>query len=477
MIFHGLHPNRSGNVSRRRLLKTSACGFGSLALAGLLGETAHAANPLAPRQPHHPARAKRVIFLWMQGGPSQVDTFTPKERLTRDHDKEVDLFVARTGQVDKVKLYASPWEFRQYGECGQPVSSLFPHMARHVDDLCFLHGMHTEGVAHGPSTLFLHTGATNLIRPSMGAWVLYGLGTENQSLPGFVTINPPATKGGPRNYGNAFLPADFQGTAIGRVGVPAEEANFEHLTNAHLSPGQQEKQFSLLQGLNRQQIDARAAREDSDLESVINSFELAFRMQAEAPEVTDISRESAATQKMYGIGQTPTDSFGRQCLLARRLAESGVRYIQVNYSDNKATPMWDQHSRLKEHETHAAAVDQPISGLLTDLKARGLLEDTIVWWGGEFGRTPYSQGKDGRDHNPLGFTVWVAGGGFRPGLAYGETDEIGQRAVKDKVHMHDLHATILHQLGLNHERLTYRYAGRDFRLTDVHGSVVRDVLV
>lgn len=464
-------------VSRRELLQSAACGFGYLALSGLCaqagrGDRSTAANPLGARLPHFAPRAKRVIFIFMQGGPSQVDTYDYKPRLHKEDGNKVEFYVARSRTVQKQRVFKSPWKFRRHGGCGQWVSQLFPHLARHVDDYCVIRSMHTEGVAHGPATLFLHTGATNLIRPSVGAWVTYGLGTENSNLPGFVTLNPPPTKGGPRNYSNAFLPADYQGTALGRAGLPAADARFQHVTGP-LAPESQRRQMEFLQALNREQVGRSG---DDELEAVINSFELAYRMQLEAPGLLDLSNESRATTALYGIGEKPTDDFGRQCLMARRMAEAGVRYIQINYADNQDTPRWDQHSNLKEHELHARATDKPVSGLLADLKARGLLDDTLVWWGGEFGRTPYAQGRDGRDHNPSGFTVWLAGGGVRPGMAYGETDEYGYSAVHNKVHMHDLHATVLHLLGLNHEQLTYRFAGRDFRLTDVHGRVVSDIL-
>jgi hypothetical protein len=456
------------NSSRRQFLRNTACGFGNLALAGMLP-----GNPLAPRLTSIAPRAKRIIFIWMQGGPSQVDTFDPKPRLDRDNGKKIDFLVPRKRAVEQREVMASPWEFKRYGESGRWVSELFPHIARHVDDLCFIHSMHTEGVAHGPASLFLHTGATNLVRPSMGAWVNYGLGTENDSLPGFVTVGPPPTKGGPRNYSNAFLPPVFQGTALGRAGQRAADARFKNVTNQHLSPAAQRRQFDFLQAINREQAAGAAA-----LEATIDSYELAFRMQAEVPGVMGLGQESesGATRRLYGIGEKTTDEFGQQCLTARKLAEAGVRYVQINYSDTSATPRWDQHSGIKNHAKHAAATDKPVAGLLEDLKARGLLEDTLVWWGGEFGRTPFSQNKDGRDHNPRGFTVWLAGGGTRAGHAHGATDEFGHEAVVDKVHMHDLHATILHLLGLDHEELTYRHAGRDFRLTDVHGSVVDGII-
>ena len=462
--------NRS-STSRRDMLRTTACGFGSLALAGLCRDSV-AAPSMVAKEPHLPPKAKRVIFLFMQGGPSQIDTYDPKPRLDRDDGKQVEFHVARTRKITPERVFKSPWRFRQYGECGQPVSELFPHMAQHVDDYCVIRSMHTEGVAHGPATLFLHTGATNLVRPSMGAWVSYGLGTENQSLPGFVTISPPSTQGGPRLYSNAFLPTLYQGTAIGRAGTGISDGSIANLRNQRWQDDQQRKQLAFLNSLNRQQM----LEPDDELEATISSFELAYRMQSEAPAVLDLSSESAATMAQYGIGQQETDEFGRQCLLARRMAESGVRYIQVNYADNTNNPRWDQHSRIKEHEKHARAIDQPVAGLLKDLKQRGLLEDTLVWWGGEFGRTPFAQGRDGRDHNPRGFTVWLAGGGVKPGMAYGQTDEFGYEAVENKVHMHDLHATLLHLMGLNHKQLTYRYDGRDFRLTDVAGRVVTDII-
>ncbi|MBN00948.1 MAG: sulfatase [Planctomycetaceae bacterium] len=462
--------NRS-STSRRDMLRTTACGFGSLALAGLCRDSV-AAPSMVAKDPHLPPKAKRVIFLFMQGGPSQIDTYDPKPRLDRDDGKQVEFHVARTRKITPERVFKSPWRFRQYGECGQPVSELFPHMAEHVDDYCVIRSMHTEGVAHGPATLFLHTGATNLVRPSMGAWVSYGLGTENQSLPGFVTISPPSTQGGPRLYSNAFLPTLYQGTAIGRAGTGISDGSIANLRNQRWQDDQQRKQLAFLNSLNRQQM----LEPDDELEATISSFELAYRMQSEAPAVLDLSSESAATMAQYGIGEQETDEFGRQCLLARRMAESGVRYIQVNYADNTNNPRWDQHSRIKEHEKHARAIDQPVAGLLKDLKQRGLLEDTLVWWGGEFGRTPFAQGRDGRDHNPRGFTVWLAGGGVKPGMAYGQTDEFGYEAVENKVHMHDLHATLLHLMGLNHKQLTYRYDGRDFRLTDVAGRVVTDII-
>ncbi len=461
--------------NRRAMLSQTACGFGSLAAAAMM-------NPLRSFASTEigtaTAKAKRIIFLFMQGGVSQVDSFDYKPILAKRDGQTMPFDdarqLAKTGKRTEHRLMQSPWEFKQHGDCGQWVSQLFPETARHVDDLCFLHGMHTEGVAHGPATLFLHCGSTNFVRPSFGSWVFYGLGTENSNLPGFVSIAPSIGNGGPRNYGSAFLPPKFQGTRIGNADGSA--LGIESLTRTDISSQSRRDQFSLLQSLNHEQI-ARRQSNDAELEAALESYELAWRMQQVAPEVMDFSSESAETQSMYGMDDPKTRSYGERCLLARRMCEAGVRFIQVNYGDNSANPAWDQHSNLPKHADHARAVDKPIAALLHDLKQRGLLEDTIVWWGSEFGRTPYAQENGtGRDHNPVGFTAWVAGGGFKPGYAHGETDEFGFRGVRGRVHMHDLHATFLHQLGLDHKQLTFEHAGRNFRLTDVHGQVVREVL-
>ncbi len=469
-------------IKRRTALQAAACGFGALAASAMAGQTASLAadsqrNPLG--LPHFAARAKRIIFLFMQGGVSQVDSFDYKPALAqfdgRTHAFDDARQLANTGKrATEHRVMKSPWKFQRYGECGRWASELFPEMARHADDLCFLHGMHTEGVAHGPSTLFLHCGSANFIRPSFGSWVLYGLGSENENLPGFVSISPSVGNGGPRNYGNAFLPAKFQGTRIGGAG--SDSLAIESLTRSGVSQSQQAEQMRLLQQLNQNQI-ARRGVQDSEFDAIVQSYELAWRMQHIAPEIMDLENESAETQAMYGMDRPETRGYGQKCLLARRLCEAGVRFIQVNYGDNSANPAWDQHSNLPKHADHALAVDRPVAALLKDLKQRGLLEDTLVWWGGEFGRTPYSQANGtGRDHNPSGFTVWLAGGGVKPGFAHGETDEFGFRGLQGKVHMHDLHATLLHQLGLDHQRLTFQHAGREFRLTDVYGHVVRDIL-
>ncbi|MBP82442.1 MAG: sulfatase [Verrucomicrobiales bacterium] len=447
--------------SRRALLKSAACGFGGLALSSF-----------ANQSPVIVPRAKRIIFLFMQGGPSQVDTYDYKPELTRGHQKKANFWVPRTRQNEERELMKSFWEFKQYGECGRWSSSLFPEVAKHVDDLCFIHSMHTEGVAHGPATLFLHTGATNLVRPSVGAWISYGLGSGNSNLPAFVTVNPPANKGGPRNWGNAFLPASTQGTVLGQAGNPNAKPEIRNLVSP-VSPAESKREYEFLKRLNQVQ---RGNSEQGLVDGMIASHELAWRMQTHAADLINIDKESRQTQELYGIGDDDTDGFGRQCLAARQLAESGVRFIQVSHCDNKSTPVWDQHNNMPKHEPLAGQVDRPIAGLLTDLKQRGLLEDTLVWWGSEFGRTPFTQNKLGRDHNPRGFTTWLAGGGVKPGFAHGSTDEFGFQAMENKVHMHDLHATLLHLLGLDHKQLTYRYAGRDFRLTDVHGHVVEDIL-
>ncbi len=460
-------------TTRREMLQACSAGFGYLAFSALAAGQARAEearrSPLAPKAPHFAPRARRVVFLFIGGGPSHVDSFDPKPRLDRDHGQPLP-FEQPAGIIDPDgKLLKSPWKFRQCGRSGLPVSELFPHIAECVDDLCILRGMHTEGQAHGQAVLKLHTGDAAFVRPSMGAWVLYGLGAENQNLPGFITISPTLDTGGAQNYGNAFLPAVFQGTALGQQGVPAAQAQFTALKNPRTPADLQRRQLAYLQDLNRD-YQSRAPVE-SQLEGVIESYELAFRMQAHAPGLLDLRGETKATLDLYADGAAPTDDFGRQCLMARRCLEAGVRFVQVTH--NK----WDQHGDLKGgHEKNARETDRPIAGLLKDLKSRGLLEDTLVLWGGEFGRTPTAQGKDGRDHNPHGFTMWLAGGGVKGGIAYGATDEWGYYAVEDKVHMHDLHATLLHLLGLDHTRLTYRYGGRDFRLTDVYGNVVKSIL-
>lgn len=462
--------------SRRELLKKSAIGFGNLALLSMLNEESKAASskdPLAPKQPHFTPRAKRVIFLFMKGGPSHMDTFDYKPQLQKYDGKPLPFDKPRVQFAPTGNLLKSPWKFKQYGESGIHVSELFPHVAECVDDLCILNSVYGTNAAHGGALLKLHTGSDAFVRPSMGSWVTYGLGTENQNLPGFITICPTLAHGGVKNWSSAFLPAPFQGTPLGNAAVKAEQAQIEYIKNNFLSRKVQRKQVEFLNDLNRMHQEETGPNQI--LDARIGTFELAFRMQEEVPQVQDISDESEATQKMYGLDQPETADFGRQCLMARRFAERGVRFIQVSHSDQKV--QWDQHSNLLEgHTKNAKEVDQPIAALLKDLKQRGLLKDTLVVWGGEFGRTPTAQGKNGRDHNPEGFTMWLAGGGVKSGFQYGATDEFGYYATKDKMHIHDFHATLLHILGMDHEKLTYRYAGRDFRLTDVAGHVAHGVL-
>ncbi|HVX62271.1 MAG TPA: DUF1501 domain-containing protein [Pirellulales bacterium] len=429
------------------------------------------AQAASGQAPHHAARAKRVIFLFMHGGPSHVDTFDYRPELQKRSGQRLPFAPAKNldpAATSQAKLMGSPWKFRQHGESGLWVSELFPEVAKRADDLCVIRSVHSKGQSHGQAVCMLHTGTDNFVRPSVGAWVSYGLGTENRDLPAFVSISPSASHGGPRNYGPAFLPAAHQATTIGRNGKLAEDASFDFLASKSADSVQARK-LELLQQINGEHFQRTGY---APIEGMIRSMEMAFRMQSSAPPVIDISNEPEHVRQLYGIGEKETDNYGRQCLLARHFAEAGVRYIQVS------TPnVWDQHSNLHSgHEKNSLAVDKPIAGLLTDLKHRGLLDETLVVWSGEFGRTPIVQGSNGRDHNPQGFTVWMAGGGVKGGFSWGQTDEFGYFAVQDKVHMHDLHATILHLLGIDHERLTYRYAGRDFRLTDVHGSVVHGIM-
>ncbi len=456
--------------SRRQVLRRAGAGFGSMALAALLSEEASPAptpeNPLSPRLSHFPARAKRVIFLFMPGGPSQVNTFDPKPRLTRDHGKPAPKLYL--GQ--QRNLLASPWRFHKRGQSGLEVSELFPHVGSCIDQLCVIRSMVADDVNHPGGCLQMNTGERVATRPSLGAWVTFGLGTENQNLPGFVAIGPGPLIEGARQYGAGFLPASYQGTFVSDLRNP-----IRNLKNDRVGAGRQRQDLDALRRLNDLH---RANRdEDSRLSARIESFELAYRMQLQAPDAFDLAGETETTKRLYGIDQDVTAVFGRQCLLARRLVERGVRFVQLYHTSGGFQP-WDQHADLKGgHARNALATDRPIAGLLQDLQARGLLDETLVIWGGEFGRTPTAQGQDGRDHHPYGFSMWLAGGGVRGGLAYGATDELGCDAVEDRVHVHDLHATILHLLGLDHEKLTYRYSGRDFRLTDVYGNVIKDIIV
>ncbi len=466
---------------RRDFLQQTSSGFGWLAFAALAQQQAlraASAGPLSPKPPHFAARAKRVIFLCMQGAPSHVDLLDYKPKLSALSGQAAPAAAGRYGQA---KLMGSPWTFRQQGRSGLWVSELLPNLAQHADDLCVINSMATDLPAHPQAFTQLHTGTTQLVRPSLGSWILYGLGTANENLPGFITINPPANA--TRTFGSAFLPAIYQGTKVGGPslpGVPAALARrldradtaptLPNLKNERYPVSAQRTQLDLVQALN-QSRKALDGGENAEVDGVIESYELAFRMQAEVPQVLDLSRESAATQALYGIGKGETDTFGRQCLMARKLVEAGVRFVEITHGN------WDQHFNLKAAlPRNATQIDQPIAGLLADLKTRGLLKDTLVIWGGEFGRTPHSQGQDGRDHNHKGYTLWMAGGGVKGGMNYGRTDELGYEAVENKMHVHDWHATVLHLLGMDHEKLTYRHAGRDFRLTDVYGTVAQEIL-
>ncbi len=453
------------------MLRATGAGFGWLAFRGLHG--AQPVNPLMARQPHFPARAKRVIFLFMSGGPSQVDTFDFKPALSKQHGKAV------SDKNPTSVYYQSPWEFRPRGSSGMMVSDLLPNIARHADDLCVINSMHTDHSAHPQAILQMNTGSFAFARPSVGSWVVHGLGTENQNLPGFVTINPSFSGGGGLKHSACFLPAACAGTQIGDggsgsgAGAPLKSLkDFElpFMKNARLDATAQWHQLELVQRLNHE----RLARDPANgmVEGLISSAELAFNMQREMPEVMSFAKENPKTLEMYGIGDgKATDHIGRACLMARRFCEAGVRFVQVNHD------FWDDHTDIfKGHPKHALETDQPVGALLTDLKQRGLLEDTLVLWGGEFGRPPILNKNKGRDHNAVGFTMWLAGGGVRPGIRYGATEETGQTAVQDKMHLHDLHATMLHLLGMDHTRLTYRYAGRDFRLTDVYGEVANGIV-
>ena len=458
--------------SRRQLLRECSGGFGSLALLGLLSSleskaTPGLGRPLAVRPPLFPARAKRVIFLFMHGGPSHVDTFDYKPLLIRDSGKPLPFDKPRIQFAKTSNLRKSPWEFRPYGQSGTMVSDLFPSVGACADDLCLLRSVHGTNEAHGGALLKLHTGSDTAVRPSLGSWVSYGLGSENQNLPSFLTINPTLGHGGVGNWSSAFLPAVNQGTPIGG-GMPVAQASIKYLHHPETDQRIQRAQLDLLGEINRDHLDRVGG--DAAMEARIESFELAFRMQREAPEAMDLGKETEATRKLYGLDNPGTASFARQCLLARRFSERGVRFVQVTHG------YWDQHEDLtKDHGRLAAEVDRPIAGLLRDLKSRGLLDETLVIWGGEFGRTPTLQGKDGRDHHPHAFTQWMAGGGVKGGFSYGVTDDYGFYCVDQKVHVHDLHATILGLMGLDHETLTYRYAGRHFRLTDVSDRIVREI--
>ena len=459
-------------ASRRDLLRTASAGFGSIALAGLAAQTAPAATgtaeqPLAPKPTHFTPKARRVIFLCMQGGPSHVDTFDYKPKLVTD--------AGRTTRPGNARLMAPPWKFQQRGESGLWISDLLPEIASHADKLCLLRSMHCDQPIHPRAMTQMHTGNAQFVRPSLGAWTLYGLGTENDSLPGFVALNPPAAAA--QNFGSAFLPAIYQGSKVGAPQLrgpamarnPVPGQSVPDIRNPRLAKDAQRRQIDFIQTLNRQKLEREQVQ--PGVEGVIESFELAFRMQDALPAMMDLSDESESTLDLYGIDGGRSANFGRQCLLARRFIEAGVRFVELNHGN------WDHHFRLQtDLPQRCEEIDRPIAGLLADLDQRGLLKDTLVMWGGEFGRTPDAQNGDGRDHNNRGYTIWMAGGGVKGGFSYGATDDYGAAAVENKCHIHDWHATILHLLGLDHTKLTYRYAGRDFRLTDVYGNVAHEII-
>ena len=453
----------SSLFTRRDMLQRSTAGFGYLAFSALAASAAQsssAINPLAPKKPHFAAKAKRVIFLRMKGAPSHMDTFDYKPKLNADAGKP----------GGKGRLVGSPYAFKQRGKSGLWISDLFPNLSEHADELCLLRSMTTDIPNHNQGFTMLHTGSTNFVRPSLGAWVLYGLGKESDDLPGFISLSPPLGNAG--SFGSAFLPAIYQGMRIGALRETEEaiSADAVHdIRNPMLTSGLQRKQLDYVQAMNADLL--RATGGDSEVEGVIQSYEQAFKMQSSVPRVMDITKESKATLELYGVNDKKTEAFGQQCLLARRLIESGVRFVEVT------TGNWDHHSNLKSRlASSCGETDKPIAGLLTDLKQRGLLKDTLVIWGGEFGRTPDGRNGDGRNHNAKGYTMWLAGGGIKGGYSYGSTDEHGHAAVDKPMHVHDLHATILAALGLDHEKLTYTYAGRPFRLTNVMGNVAKEIL-
>jgi hypothetical protein len=435
----------------------------------LAARSNRAADPLALQSPHHAPRARHCIFLYMPGGPSQLDTFDPKPRLARDNGQPLPFEKPKLMRTKTGNLLASPWKFARRGESGIPVSELFPCVATCADDLCVVRSLVADNINHTGASLQMNTGEQAFSRPSLGSWLVYGLGSENRNLPGFVVISQAAPPPGASLWSSSFLPAAYQGTWIKDLRDPIRD-----LKDPLGDVARQRRKLDTLNRLNELHREGRAI--DSALDARIASFELAFRMQLQAPEAFAIANEDLATRRLYGINDPTTESFGKQCLLARRLVERGVRFVQV-YDTRKNNNSWDHHSKLKEGLTQSCAgVDRPIAALLKDLKARGLLADTLVVWGGEFGRTPTAEGTDGREHHPFGFTMWLAGGGVKGGFVHGATDEFGWHAIEDKVHVHDLHATILHLMGIDHTRLTYRYGGRDHRLTDVYGRVVEEII-
>jgi hypothetical protein len=455
------------------MLRQCAAGFGAVALAGLASQPRRAmAAQGSAAPPHFAAKARSVIFLYMDGGPSQVDTFDPKPRLQAEHGQPFRIKMEPTQFNNNGLTLGCPWKFNRHGASGLPVSELFQHVARSADDLAVIRSMTSEFSEHTSANYFLHTGTGLQGRPSAGAWTLYGLGSECDDLPGFVVLNGGLIPvGGIDNFGSGFLPAKYQASIFRSTGGAV----------ANIEPAESSAELGDRKLRLRMRLDAIAAEDFAHadaVEAAIANYELAFRMQAAVPELTDLSSETAATKRMYGLDAAyePTRTFAAECLLARRLVERGVRFVELTCPP-VGSDRWDQHSNLLEgHANNARAVDQPIGALLADLKARGLFDETVVLWSGEFGRTPFAQGSDGRDHNPFGFSCWLAGAGVKGGVAYGATDEYGYKVVENRVEMHDLHATLLHLLGLDHERLTFRFGGRDMRLTDVYGEVIHDIL-
>ena len=475
--------NNQPKILRRDLLRTAGAGFGSLGLASLLNQegllAADSVDPLAPKPAHFEGKAKSVIWLFINGGPSHVDTWDYKPELEKMDGKELEGFDNQTGFFSRAvgPLMKSPFEFSPRGECGKMVSSLFPKLGEHVDKMAFIHSGHTESNNHSPALFMMNSGQPRMGLPCVGAWVTYGLGSESRDLPAFVVMSDPLDRGLPKghaaNWGAGFLPSVYQGTWLKPKGDPIDNLN----RPSHMNAEQQERQLALLSKLNRQHMTNQSG--ELELEARIKSFELAYRMQAAAPETFNIDGEPEHIQKLYGIGDKRCDHFARQCLTARRMVERGVRFVQIYSGGMENQRSWDGHNDIQgNHSQFAGETDTPIAGLLTDLQQRGLLQNTLVIWGGEFGRLPLTQKakKPGRDHNPHCFTSWMAGGGIKGGVSYGESDEIGHHAAVDRVHVNDLHATILHQLGFDHEKLTYTYNGRRFRLTDVAGKVIHKII-
>jgi len=462
-------------ISRREMLGRCAGGFGAVALSSLLADPIYgkSSSPFAPHKPHHKPQAKNIIFLYMDGGVSQVDSFDPKPRLDKDHGKPFSAKINPT-QFDNIgTTFKSPWAFKRYGQCGLTVSDIFPYIGAMADELCVVRSMTSKFSEHNSANFFLHTGFGVQGRPSMGAWMSYGLGAQATDLPGFVVLNGGLVpSGGWDNFGNGFLPASHQATVFKTGKEPLAD-----IRPRESRLGTQEAKLGLLNKLDHGVLD-RLGHVDK-LESAIANYEMAYRMQAAVPELIDIKGETEATRKLYGLEAKyeHTRTFGMQCLMARRLVEKGVRFIELTCPRIGGSDRWDAHGGLlKNHGDNARATDQPIAGLLRDLKTRGMLKDTLVVWSGEFGRTPFAQGSNGRDHNPYGFTIWMAGGGARPGITYGATDEFGYHAVENKLEIHDMHATMLHLLGMDHKKMTYFFDGRDMRLTDVHGHVAHDLV-